>query len=94
MSASERREASRERTGREGRGGVDVSGRPRLLLPASALAPPQAGITSVDEPLRHYRDLFEGAPLAYIVTDAGGRIATFTPYSPAWPSKNTFGLPT
>ncbi len=74
MSASERREVSRERTGREGRGGVDVSRRPRLLLPASALAPPQAGITSVDEPLRHYRDLFEGAPLAYIVTDAGGRI--------------------
>ena len=74
VSASERREASRERTGREGRGGVDVSRRPRLLLPASALAPPQAGITSVDEPPRHYRDLSEGAALAYIVTDAGGRI--------------------
>src|SRR5438552_11664676 len=74
VSASESREASRERTGREGRGGVDVSRRPRLLLPASALAPPQAGITSVDEPLRHYRDLSEGAALAYIVTDAGGRI--------------------
>jgi len=28
----------------------------------------------MDAPLRHYRDLFEGAPLAYVVTDAGGWI--------------------
>src|SRR3989442_15260858 len=73
VSANERREASRERAGREGRGGVDVSRRPRPLLPA-AFAPLQAGNTSMDAPFRHYRDLFEGAPLAYIVTDAGGRI--------------------
>jgi len=32
------------------------------------------GIPSIEALLRHYQNLFEGAPQAYIVTDAGGKI--------------------